>query len=181
MPGVSTGGATVDFNDVIRRRRCVRQFVPSEISDDTLLRIVDAGRIAPSGCNMRNREYIIIRDRDVLQQLNAKVQPAFQDAAAAIALVMDPASTPYGSYWVEDAAAATENMLLAIVNEGYDSVWIEGTLLRQEAWAKALLGVPADKRLYVLLPVGKAAEPGTMAEKPDLDDVTYFGTYGQRR
>ena len=154
--------------------------MPCEVSDEVLLRIVDCGRMAPSGCNQQDREFIIIRDRDVLVQLDDRVQSVFRDAGAAIALVMAPEATAWGSYWVEDAAAATENMLLAIVDEGYDSVWVEGTLLRQEAWAKDLLNVPGDKRLYVLLPIGKAAGPGTMAPKEDLTSVVHRERYGTR-
>lgn len=170
----------MEFSDVVRKRRSVRRFVPCEVSDEVLLRVIDCGRMAPSGCNQQDREFVIIRDRDVLAQLDERVQSVFRDAAAAIALVMDPEATPWGSYWVEDAAAATENMLLAIVDEGYDSVWVEGTLLRQEEWAKGLLGVPEDKRLYVLLPIGRAADPGTMAPKADLASVVYRERYGVR-
>ena len=171
----------MDFTDIIKTRRSVRTFVPCEISDAAILRIVDAGRLAPSGCNKQNREYIIVRDRAALQELHERIQPVFKDAAAAIALVMDPAPTPWGSYWVEDAAAAAQNMLLAAVAEGYDSVWIEGTLRREEEWAKQLLNVPKAKRLYILLPIGKAAEPGEMAAKAQLSAVVHHETYGSTR
>jgi len=167
----------MDFADVLGRRRSVRHFAPCEISEEVLLRIVDAGRVAPSGCNLQNREFIVIRERETLRKLDELVQPAFRDAAAAIALVMTPEVTPWGSYWVEDAAAATENMLLAIVNEGYDSVWIEGTLLRVEAKAKGLLAVPDDKRLYVLLPVGRAATSGSRATKAPIEQVVHHERY----
>jgi len=167
----------MEFSEVLKRRRSVRRFVPSTISDEALLRIADAGRLAPSGCNVQDREFILIRDRGTLSLLHGKIQPDFENAAAAIALVVDPVSTNWGSYWVEDAAAATENMLLAIVNEGYESVWVQGTLRPHEAWAKELLRVPAEKRLYVLLPIGKEAAAGRMAPKTVLDDVVYYEKY----
>jgi nitroreductase len=170
----------VEFRETIEKRRSVREFVPSEISDEALLRIVDAGRLAPSGCNVQNREYIIIRDPKTLALLEEKIQKGFMNAAAAIAMVMNPTGTKWGSYWIEDSAAATENMLLAIVDEGFDSVWIEGTLLRHEQWAKELLGVPEDKRLYVLLPIGKAAKPGDKAPKPELEELVFWEKYGKR-
>jgi len=170
----------MEFTEVVVNRRSVRQFVPCEIDEAVVTRILEAGRLAPSGCNMQDREFIVIRDRDTLTALHDTVQPVFRDVPAAIALVMNPVATAWGSYWVEDAAAATENMLLAIVNEGYDSVWVEGTLLAQETWAKDLLGVPEDKRLYVLLPIGKAAQPGSMAAKPELASIVFRDRYGQR-
>jgi nitroreductase len=167
----------MEFQDVIRTRRSVRKFTPSDISDEALTRICEAGRIAPSGCNIQNRDFVVIRDRDNLGQLHDRLQPDFRNAAAAIALVMDTTPTKFGSYWIEDASAATENMLLAIVDEGYDSVWIEGTLLPHEAWAKGLLGVPDEKRLYIILPIGKAAKPGDMAPKKALDEMVHWDRY----
>jgi len=167
----------MEFSEVIRKRRSVREFVPSEISDEAMVRIVEAGRLAPSGCNIQDREFIIIRDRKTLEQLHEKIQPDFKNAAAAIALIMDETSTDWGSYWKEDAAATVENMLLAVVDEGYDSVWIEGTLLGHEAWGKKLLGVPDNRRLFVLLPIGKAAKEGEMAPKPQLEDIVHYERY----
>ena len=171
----------MEFSEVVKRRRSVRKFAPCEIDAESILRIVEAGRLAPTGCNAQNKDFIVIRDRGLLSQLHEKTQPSFETAAAAIAVVMDPAPTRYGSYWVEDAAAAIENMLLAIVDEGYDSVWIEGTLLPHEDWAKDLLGVPKEKRLYALLPIGKAAKEGAGPPKRSLTDVVHFERYGHRR
>ncbi|NQU43148.1 nitroreductase family protein, partial [bacterium] len=164
----------MEFHDLIQKRRSVRRFVPSEIGDEVILRILEAGRVAPSGCNLQNREFVVIRDRNVLAQIEERIQADFKNAAAAIAVVMNPDVTRWGSYWVEDCSAAVTQMLLAIVDEGYDSVWIEGTLLRHEEWAKDLLAIPAGKRLYVLLPIGKAAEENARAAKADLDDIVFY-------
>ena len=167
----------MDFYELVQKRRSVRKFIASEISDEALMRILDAGRCAPSGANVQNREFLIIRDRKVLAQIHDKMQPDFKNAAAAIAVIMDPGSTKWGSYWIENAAAAIQTMLLAIVHEGYDSVWVEGTLRPHEEWAKDLLGIPTDKRLYVLLPIGKAAQDGKQAPKAKLEDIVYYEKY----
>jgi nitroreductase len=168
----------MDFFEAVQARRSVRQFKPGEVSDDDLTAILDAGRRAPAGYNLHDREFIVVRDPAVIEQL-AAVQNSFDNVPVVIAVVMTPGETPSGgSYWVEDCAAAVENMLLAIAALDYASVWIEGTLLRRETWAKELLGVPEDKRLYVLLPVGHPASDGEMAPKPDLADIVHYERYG---
>ena len=96
----------MDFSEVVKNRRSVRKFAPSEISEEALLRIVNAGRLAPTGCNVQDKEFIIIRDRKTLHSLHEKIQPDFEHAAAAIAMVMDPLETNWGSYWVEDSAGS---------------------------------------------------------------------------
>jgi hypothetical protein len=63
---------------------------------------------------------------------------------------------------------------------GYDSCWVEGTLLRREREAKEILGVPEEKRLIVLLPIGKAAHAGEQVAKKPMSEVTHYERYGRR-
>jgi nitroreductase len=142
-----------------------------------LEKIVDAGRLAPSGTNAQPREFIIITDPDLISGLST-VQGFIEGASAVIAIVADDKAS---KYWLEDVSASTENMLLAIVALGYDSCWVEGTLLRKEDEAKRILRVPETKRLIVLLPVGKAAAPGRQASKRSMEEVIYYNRYGQKQ
>ncbi|MFO7900871.1 MAG: nitroreductase family protein [Planctomycetota bacterium] len=171
----------MDVLEAIARRHSVRQFRPGEVPDRDVERILQAGRRAPSGYNLQNKEFVVVRDPDVIAQLN-RVQDSFDNVPVVIGVVMTPGETPSGgSYWVEDCAACVENMLLAITGLGYASVWVEGTLRRHESWLKEQLGVPADKRLLVLLPVGHEAEPGEMAPKTPLDELVHYERYGQKK
>ncbi len=170
----------MDFFEAVKRRRSVRKFRPGEVLNEDIRKILEAGRLAPSGANVQNREFVVIRDKKTIAKLN-EIQSSFEHVEAVIAVVMTPTATSWGSYWVEDCAACVENMLLAIAALGYGSVWVEGTLLRKERWAKDLLGVPADKRLYVLLPVGQPAEEGEAAPKRPLSEMAYCERYGCKR
>lgn len=171
----------MEFRDLLEKRKSIRKFTPSEISDAALLRICEAGRLAPSGCNLQNREFIIIRDMDLREQLQEMIQPDFVNAAAVIALVMDPGETRFGSYWVQDASAAMENMLLAIVDEGFDSVWIEGTLRPHESKVKALLDIPSEKRLFAFLPIGKAAKDRPGPPKTPLKEILHWEKFESKK
>jgi len=171
----------MDFFEVIAQRRSVRKFKPGDVPDSDVREILQAGRMAPSGCNLQNREFVVIRDPETIGKLN-EIQPSFDHVPVVIGVVMSTGETPsWGSYWVEDCAACVENMLLAITALGYGSVWVEGTLLCKEAWAKELLGVPADRRLYVLLPVGHPAEEGQTAPKRPLEEIIHYERYGQQQ
>lgn len=162
--------------EAIRRRRSVREFVRAEIQMEELERIVDAGRRAASGMNAQPREFVAITDRETIERLSV-VQGFIRDASAMIAVVADDTAS---KYWLEDVAASVENMLLAIVALGYDSCWVEGTLLRREREAKEILGVPEEKRLMVLLPIGRAAHPGEQASKRSMPEVMHYERYGRR-
>lgn len=108
---------------------------------------------------------------------------AMQTAQAYIVCVTDrnPAAVYEGhQFQVEDCAAATENMLLAITASGYATVWIDGWL-RLEGRAVAIadmLQIPQDKRVRIILPLGVPAQPGQQREKLPFAQRAWFNRYG---
>jgi nitroreductase len=166
----------MDLFEAIEKRASVREFVPAEVSAEVLAKIVDAGRRAPSGGNRQPLQFITVRSSETLKGL-AQVQPCFGTAAAAIGIIADPGVS---RWWLEDAAAAAENMLLAITALGYASVWVEGTLLAKEDYARGLLDVPKEKRLVILLPVGKPPREIPQADRKPLADLVWCERYGRR-
>jgi len=89
-----------------------------------------------------------------------------EHAGAIIAVVMDPESR----WWVEDGSAAVENMLLAATALGYGSCWLEGYTLQREDEFKVLLGIPKERRLITLVPLGVPVE-WPEKEKKTLEQV----------
>lgn len=160
----------MDLFEAIEKRASVRSFAPVDIPEDHLRKILEAGRRAPSGKNLQPIRYVVARSKDTLSQLD-RVQKGVSTASAAIVLVGDPSASPFYS---QDASAATENMLLAIKALGYDSVWIEGTLSREEEFVKELLGIPSELKALVMLPIGKAVSPTAQKEKLPLDELVHW-------
>ncbi len=166
----------MELFEAIAKRACVRNLQAVEIPEEDLLKILDAGRRAPSGMNRQPFEFLVIREPATLQAL-ASAQGCLGDVSCVIALVADPERS---RWWLEDISAATENMLLAITALGYATVWVEGTLLREEATHKATLGVPENLRLMIALPIGKAQEPVNQPPKRPLDEMVYWEKWGER-
>ena len=157
--------------EAIRRRRSVRNFTGDSIPLEDLETIVDAGRLAASGTNRQPWDFIVITDRETIDKLKVAAQ-WMGTAGAIIAVVMDPSSR----WWKEDGSAAVQNMLLASTARGYGSCWVEGDMLPREEQFKALLGVPEEKRLFVLVPIGVPVEWPTK-EKKSLEEVLHWERY----
>ena len=164
----------MDVFEAIRTRASVRSLKPCLVTEQELEQILDAGRRAPSGSNRQPWEFILIRDRTILDQLG-RIQSCISEGFAAIAFVMDERAS---KYWKEDAGAAIENMLLAVVALGYASVWVEGYVLNQEDYGKKVLGVPKHLRLLAILPIGMPAVSPQQARKKPLGELVYYDTYG---
>jgi nitroreductase len=128
--------AEVDTLEAIRKRRSIRRYTDAAIPKADLETIVDAGRLAATGSNRQPWDFVVVTDLTVIQQF--KVAGAWiGTAGAVIVVVMDPVSR----WWIEDGAAAIENMLLASTALGYGACWVEGDALPREEQFKLLLGV----------------------------------------
>ncbi|MBM4449175.1 MAG: nitroreductase family protein [Chloroflexi bacterium] len=161
----------MDALEAIRKRRSVRSYTGAPIPKEDLETIVDAGRLAATGSNKQPWEFIVVTERGMIEQLKV-ASPWMDKAGAIIAVVMDPSSR----WWLEDGAAAVENMLIAATALGYGSCWLEGYTLPREEEFKALLGIPKAKRLLTLVPIGVPAEWPTKAKKP-LAEVLHWEKY----
>jgi nitroreductase len=168
----------MDFFEVIHRRRSVRKYAAGPVPRAVLEQIVQAGIEAPSGCNEQLRHYIIVDDPAVVAQMQP-ISAALTGSVAAIVLLVEPKATPYGEFWVQDASAAMENMLLAAVALGYEGCWVEGQVRRHEEALRELLGVPEGLRVWSLTPIGKAASELQRPAKPPLAERTHYNRYNK--
>lgn len=65
----------MEFYDVIRKRRSIRQFVDREIPREALERILDAGLKAPSSNHQRRWELVVLTDKPVILELAQFIRP----------------------------------------------------------------------------------------------------------
>jgi len=105
--------------------------------------------------------------------------PAEATAPALIIVVTREHYFDFGlAFEIEDYAAAVENLLLAITAMGYASCWFDG-MARSDGRDKALaqiLGIPKDRQVRCVLPVGVPEEMKPQAaRKPFEDRVDWRG------
>jgi nitroreductase len=173
----------MDLFEAIARRYSYRgAFTAAPVPREDLLRIVEAGIRAPSGKNEQTTSFVIVDEPAVLARIAAMLErPVCDTSRAMIACVVDPRPVLPGlSFAAEDCAAAVENMLLAITALGYATVWLDGVLRRDQIAERIgrLLGVPEDRTVRVLLPLGVPLAPGRQREKLPLAHRAWFNRFG---
>jgi nitroreductase len=173
----------VEIFETISKRHSYRGgFLDKKISQDDLRKIVQAGIDAPTGCNAQSVSFVIVDDPATIQAIT-KVSGGKQvckTAQAMIICVCDK-SPAYGnlSFYVEDCAAATQNILLAVTALGYASVWIDGAIRGNTATEIAkILSVPNDKEVRILLPLGVPETQGKPNSKKSFEQRAWFNRYG---
>ena len=162
----------MDAFKTILRRRSVREYTGEVIPKEDLVKIVDAGRWAPSGDNRQPWDFIIVTEREMINKLKIAAQ-WMENAGAVIAVVLDPTAS---KFWLEDGSAAIENILLACTALGYGSCWLQGYTEPREEEFKVLLGVPNNKRLLTLIPIGVPTHWPEREKKP-LEEVLHWEKY----
>lgn len=164
----------MDVIEAIRTRRTIRKFTGETLPESALETIVDAGHLAASGMNTQPWEFVIITDPTIMAQLRIPENHWSCTAGAYIAVVMDPKSR----WWMEDASAAIQNMLLAAWALGYGGCWMESYTGRNETAFKKVLGIPDPLRLFCLVAFGVPAEHPTI-EKKALSEVLRWQRYSE--
>ena len=176
----------MDALDVIRTRASYRgAYKNTPVPREDLLKIMEAGLAAPSGCNKQTTSLIAVDDPDLLRQLNALTDSPIGQTAPAMILVLTQRTIAYRdrTYFVQDYAAAIENILLLAVSLGYESCWVEGQVTDEDNIGRQMadvLGVPADYELVCYLPIGKAAEPTRRPKKKPFSERAWFNGFGKK-
>lgn len=173
----------MDALQAIRERKSYRStFKSTPIPREDLREIVEAGFLAPSGCNMQTTRFIAVDDPEIARKLGEiyGAKWAMTAPAAILVLFKRTTATDGAYYHTEDFAAATENILIAIAAKGYATTWIEGQI-RKEDKAKQiaeLLHIPDELTIAVYLPLGIPDSTVKPREKMSFDERVWFNNYG---
>jgi nitroreductase len=141
-------------------KREVRAYSDEQIPDDVLERILQAGRATGSAKNRQNWEFVVVRNRDVLDGAAATCSsPAnLQRCRTAIAVVMHNNQRP------EDGGRLMQNLMLAAWSLGVGTC--PNTPMQRED-CNRILGLPAEAHVATILSLGYPAEPVPRSSDPD--------------
>ena len=156
--------------DAILSRRSVRAYTDHPVDDRLIEQLLRAAMAAPSAQNEQPWEFVVIRDRGLLEGIS-RSQPyagMTRDAQVAIVVCADLDREKSAGFWVEDCAAATENVLLAAHALGLGAVWL-GYYPVEERMAAltALLGLPPRVVPFAVVSIGFPAGQPTPVDRFD--------------
>ena len=169
--------------EAIENRHSYRgKYRPTSVPREDLIKIMEAGLAAPSGCNKQTTSLIAVDDPAVLAQLRGVINPPVGETAPAVICVLTRRINAYRDrcFAVQDYAAAIENMLLACVELGYESCWYEGHITDKDRIGykmAQILHVPDEYELVCFLPVGIAEEGPSVPKKKPFGERAWFNSF----
>jgi len=140
------------------------------VTDEELHQIFEAVRWSPSWANTQTWEFIIVRDKALMEKSPAPIpkNPAIKCSLAASALIVACAKTNisgcYGGKQVTsipnweffDLGIAVQTLCLKAHELGLGTVVVG--LMNHEACEK-ILAVPEGHKVYAVIPIGRPATP----------------------
>ncbi|HLZ71162.1 MAG TPA: nitroreductase family protein [Dehalococcoidia bacterium] len=177
---MTTGERTAVF-DTIRGKRDTRAYAGRPIPEETLHRILQAGRMAGSAKHAEPCRFVLLRDRARREEVGAcgNFTAQLPAAAIAVAIVTLP---PSGQWDAEramsfDAGRAAQNMMLAAWAEGISSCPVT---MHHHDDAARVLGLPEGHRCTWVLAFGYPADdapPREQRQKLSLSEYIHEGRW----
>ena len=166
----------MDVAEAIKKRRSVRSYKPDLIPEESLKKILEAARLAPSAHNAQEWKFIVVKDTQKKKKLaEAALNQDFIAEApvviAAVSLNPEAQSTSGVPAYAVDLAIAVDHMTLQAVEEDLGTVWI-GAFDQEKV--KNILEIPKNYKVVILLPLGfPTNKPGSKIRKT-IEEIVSF-------
>ena len=157
----------------------VISFTDQPIREETVRTLLQAAMAARSEGDERPWHFVIVEDQATRERI-AYIHPyAYMVALAPVAILVcgDLALQKHPGFWVQDCAAATENILVEAQFLGLGAVWlgiypVEG---RTQSF-RNLFDLPSHVVPFALIPIGYPAEQNGLRDQYDQSRV-HFGRW----
>lgn len=180
----------MEFAEVVRRRRMVRNFEDKPVDDETIERILELARRNPSAGFTQGQDFVVVRDPQLKQAIArlaneaSYVESGFDPFVSGAPVLIVPCTNESAyhrryqeddkvddegneiewpvPYWFMDVGCAVMILLLAVVDEGLAAAFVG---IPDLAALKTLLGIPDE-----VSPVGAIAigHPAPDKRSPSL-------------
>jgi nitroreductase len=194
----------LDFFDVVARQRACRAFADTPVSDESLVRILEAATYAPSAENRQPWEFVVVRDTGTRARIGELTRQAWETHGRAFSedrlspeLLADVdrgatggiAAAPVNIVVCADVERglaitvpssifpAVQNVLLAATALGLGSALTTITTNARDE-LRAVLALPEHVWPVAVVPIGHAARPLKRPRRDHFGAHTHRDQYG---
>ena len=166
----------------INERRSIRKFKNIDIAENILGILLNAAQSAPSAGKVQGRDYIIVTDLQIKQQLvKASYNQKFINQAPVIIVFVaniERSSNIYGRrgilYSIEDATISANNVMIVAHDLGLGTCWVGAF---DEDAVKEILKIPKNLKPVTIIPVGYPDETPIAPQRLDLEKLLHWETW----
>jgi nitroreductase len=172
----------MDFYDAVRQRYSCRAYQARPVEKDTLERVLEAARLAPSAKNLQDWRFVLVTDEEKRKAVARAANNQMFIAAAPVIIagcsVTDQVMRCGQPIAAIDLAIAMEHIALAAAAEGLGTCWI-GSFYPDQV--REILLIPDTVAVIELMPLGYPADTHTRKPHAPLDRIVCYESWGWGR
>lgn len=170
----------MSFYDLVQKRFSVREFSDQKIEEQTLLRILEAARLAPSAVNFQPWHFIVVTEEGLRARLNEAYFRDWFKAAPALIVALGDRMASWkrrdGKDHLEvDLGIVVDHLILAATEEGLGSCWV---CAFNADHVRSVLELPEHLEPMILIPLGyPAVERIPEKKRKALSEIVSWNGY----
>ncbi len=170
----------MDVKQAITERKSIRKYDSRPVSDEIITELIDAARLAPSGCNVQGSYYKIVKGEgiNILKDKEIFPQDFVYDAPVIILCCYDKEAYPeqknvsYGTdpvtRSIRDLSIASSFIVLRATELGLGSCYV-GWMEKMKV--KKILDIPKNIDVLFAITVGYPAEDPKPTVRKDIKEI----------
>lgn len=167
----------MNFEELINKRESVRMFSDRKVDKELIMKIINAGRLAPTAKNNQPEIIYVIESEDAIKKLD-EASPCRYNAPVVLLVCADKNiawnKENYSSCEM-DVSIVSSFMILEATNLGVDNIWVK---MFDENKIKELFNLEENIVPICLIPLGYRKEeykgsPNHLNRK-NIDDIVKF-------
>jgi nitroreductase len=167
------------FIELAKKRYSVRSYQSRTVEEPLLLKILEAGSLAPSACNNQPWVFIVIRKEETKKELLAAYERKwFADAPVILALCCDLSQSWRRSdgknHGDMDIAIAMDHITLAATEAGLGTCWVGNFKVAE---ARRVLRLPENIEPVIFTPLGYPASQPPVKKRKKLEEIVHWEYY----
>lgn len=164
----------MELLELMRNRRSVRLYTGETVPEEKVEKVVQAALLSASGRAIRPWEFIVVRNKDMIQKLSECRPGVTKTIAGADVAIVVAADAEKSGQWMEDCSIAMANMYLMAEEQGVGGCWIHCRERETpdggstEKYLQELLGIPETYRVMSMFVFGV---PASHPDAYELDQL----------
>lgn len=171
----------MSFTELIEQRYSVRKYDDRSIEVEKLHKILEAGRLAPTGCNYQPQRILVVQDED-LQKIN-DCSPCVFGAPTVLVICYDKTASWKSRSGRDigdvDATIALTQMMYQALELGIGSLIVG---IYKEPLLRERFNIPDTYQIVSLMLLGYPAQdcephPQLHFERKPLEETVFYGSF----
>lgn len=165
--------------EAMKKRRSIRRYEETAVSEEQIREILEAARLAPSWANKQTWEFLVIRDPEKLQMISDVLEgnPAKKSVVQAPVLLVvcaDPSKSGVQNdkeYYMTDIGIVMDHIMLQAADMGLGTVFIGWY---DEEKVRKVLDIPKEFRIVAMTPIGYPQKMPAERAAKELDEMVHW-------